>query len=95
MVDLNTAVLSSSLVGLTDREELLTLILSHSEYELRNRSKVSYNWAAIEQEARAKYLYSKYRINCSRDQLPAYAFREDQNTMSRLSSLRTRQVCTA
>lgn len=91
-MDINTAVSGARLVGLANKEELLNLILSHSEYQLANKSKVSYDWLAIEQEARAKYLYSKYRVMLTREQLPIYTFKEDLNPVSKIVSLQSNQV---
>jgi len=70
---------SADIISLSSEDELLNLIQSHSEYELRETTSVTYNWPAIEREVIHRYISNKPRIEFSRDQLPSYVYQEDFN----------------
>ncbi|KAF6041591.1 hypothetical protein EB796_000104 [Bugula neritina] len=82
---------SADIISLSSEDELLNLIQSHSEYELRETTSVTYNWPAIEREVIHRYISNKPRIEFSRDQLPSYVYQEDFNLHNQMQTINESQ----
>jgi len=87
-----SAVTPTNIISLSSGDELLNLIQSHSEYELRETTSVAYNWPAIEREVMHRYISNKPRIEFSRDQLPSYVYQEDFNLHNQMQTINDSQV---
>ena len=83
---------SGNIVCLSNKKELLDLILAHSEYELKETTTTTYNWAAIEREVVQRFISNKPKISFSKEQLPCYVYQEDFNLHNQLQALHDTQV---
>ena len=73
-------------------DELLGVILSHGEYEMKETTTVSYNWQAVEKELVMKYQSNKPSIDFKVEDLQYYVFQEDFNLHNQLKSINDSQV---
>lgn len=81
------------LISIGSEEELLDVILSHSEYELSDeRMTTTYNWEAVDAHILMKFLANKPQISYARDSLPSYSFKEDLNLHMQMTDLQKNQV---
>lgn len=83
---------SSHVVTLGNSEELIGVILSHSEYEMRETTRVTYNWQAIERELVMRYRTNRPILDFKPEQLQFYVFQEDFNLHNQLKSISDSQV---
>lgn len=82
----------SHLVSLTDPDEVLHLVLTHSEYEIDDPSNVEFNWTAMEHEVVVKYFGNRPTILHSMTDLPSYMYSDDFNLLSQMKTLGETQV---
>ena len=87
-----SAVSLLNVVCLREYEEILTLVATHSEYELKETTTTTYNWAAIEREVVQRFISNKPKISFSKEQLPCYVYQEDFNLHNQLQALHDTQV---
>ncbi|XP_067936897.1 E3 ubiquitin-protein ligase rnf213-alpha-like [Watersipora subatra] len=80
-----------NLVSVSSEDEILSLVASHSQYELDAVSKKAYDWDAIEREVLHKYISSKPRIKFSKDDLPSFVYQEDFNLHNQMQALSVTQ----
>ena len=83
---------SSNVVTMLGSDELLGVILSHGEYEMKETTTVSYNWQAVEKELVMKYQSNKPLIDFKVEDLQYYVFQEDFNLHNQLKSINDSQV---
>ena len=86
------AVNQLNIVSIHSYDEILSLVASHSEYELKETTSVTYNWAAIEQDVRHRYISNKPNIDFTEDQLKSYVYQEDFNLHNQMEALKNSQV---
>lgn len=86
----------TNIVCLNEEEELLDLILSHSEYtleyEVADQANIAYNWEAIEREVRAKYLSNRYKVCFNRTHLHYFTFGGSGSVIPKVMELQRRMV---
>ncbi|XP_067937583.1 E3 ubiquitin-protein ligase rnf213-alpha-like [Watersipora subatra] len=87
LVSVNTG----NVISLSGKQELLDLILTHSEYELQETTSCRYNWQAIEREVLQKYISNKPKISFTTDQLPCFVYQEDFNLHNQMQALQDSQ----
>ena len=80
------------MVTFSGAEELLGVILSHSEYEVRETTHITYNWQAVERELVMRYISNKPISDFKPEQLQFYVFQEDFNLHNQLNSISDSQV---
>ena len=83
---------SANVVTFSGAEELLGVILSHSEYEVRETTCITYNWQAVERELVMRYVSNKPILDFNPEQLQFYVFQEDFNLLNQLKSISDSQV---
>ena len=87
-----SAINSSNVLTLRGSDELVGVILSHSEYEMRETTRITYNWQEVERELVMRYCSNKPIIDFKPDQLQFYVFQEDFNLHNQLKSIGDSQV---
>ena len=83
---------SANVVTFSGAEELLGVILSHSEYEVRETTHITYNWQAVERELVMRYVSNKPILDFKPEHLQFYVFQEDFNLHNQLKSISDSQV---
>ena len=87
-----SAINRSSVVTLRGFDELIGVILSHSEHEIRETTCKTLNWQAAEREMIMKYCRNKPIIEFKLEQLQFYVFQDDFNLHNQLKSISGSQV---
>lgn len=82
------------LASVSSLEDVISLITSHTEYQLDTETHVSYNLHNVEHDMRLKYAGAKAKIKAGSEEFNAlsYVFKEDFNMWSQIDILRPKQV---
>ena len=87
-----SAIDNSSVVTLGGSDKLIGLILSHSEYEVRETAYMTHNWRAVERELVMRYCRNKPILDFKPEQLQFYVFQEDFDLHNQFRTISDSQV---
>lgn len=80
------------LTSIKDWGEICSIILSHGEYAIDGTSQVEYNWEAMEQEVRLKYIKNKPIILVEKGHVPNYMYSDDFTLLNKMQAIGQGQV---